>query len=139
MEALNVTLSEIIAGNGTHTGRMLGYCPDCGIYHGSPEARMACEGLQAAVNPLEEIAAWRTLKFAVAAENDDYPYRYTRSMAERGRPSITTTTDRFRHGLEMALHIGDRDGAAAERAWFREHEALPVHAVSDCPMQGATY
>ena len=63
-----MSLGKIQIGNGTHTGRMLGYCPDCGVYHGSPAAREACQRLLAAANPSEELAAWRALKTVVAGE-----------------------------------------------------------------------
>ena len=43
------------------------------------------------------------------------------------------------HGFEMALLIGDRYGQLVELAWFREHEALPLHDVSDCPMRPADH
>lgn len=63
------------AGNGTHTGSMLGYCPDCGLYHGSQAARSACARLLAAVEPTAELAAWRELKQVVAEEQGDLPPR----------------------------------------------------------------
>ena len=59
---------EIRVGNGTHTGRMLGYCPACGLYHGSPAARESCARLQAAASPAEEMTAWGALKAAVTLE-----------------------------------------------------------------------
>jgi hypothetical protein len=59
---------EIRAGNGTHTGRMLGYCPDCGLYHGGAEAAASCNGLTVAVGAGEEAVAWLALKVAIAAE-----------------------------------------------------------------------
>jgi hypothetical protein len=56
----------IQAGNGTHTGRMLGYCPACGLYHEGPEARRACVLLTAA--SAAEAEAWKVLKAAVDNE-----------------------------------------------------------------------
>ena len=65
------------------------------------------------------------------------------TLSERGvettRRSIISTPDRAGHGLEMALQVGDRDGEAAEHAWFKEHKALPLHDASDCPMHPTTH
>ena len=58
----------IRAGNGTHTGMMLGYCPDCGLYHGSPDARELCAQLVRAADLAEELRIWRALKAVVALE-----------------------------------------------------------------------
>ena len=55
-------------------------------------------------------------------------------LTESARRSIIGTAAQSGHGLAMALLVGDRDGEAAERAWFKEHEALPLHQASDCPM-----
>jgi hypothetical protein len=60
------------AGNGTHTGRILGYCSQCGLYHGSPDARAACAAFAAAAE-VSALAAWRSLKEAVALEQAPYP------------------------------------------------------------------
>ena len=49
---------EIRAGNGTHTGRMLGYCPDCGLYHQGRKGAASCVALQRVVSPSEEAIAW---------------------------------------------------------------------------------
>ena len=57
---------EIRAGNGTHTGRMLGYCPDCGLYHEGQKAAATCGALQMAASPSEEAIAWGAHKTALA-------------------------------------------------------------------------
>lgn len=59
---------DIRAGNGTHTGRMLGYCPSCSLYHDGARSRASCSRLMNANNPREELAAWAALKDAVFQE-----------------------------------------------------------------------
>lgn len=69
-----MTYVPIWAGSGSHTARMLGYCPHCGLYHGSPAARLACaDFLAAAAESRDELAAWRLLKDAVVREQAPYP------------------------------------------------------------------
>lgn len=68
-----MTYVAIWAGNGTHTGSILGYCAQCGLYHGSPAARSACVAFVAATDPISELAAWRLLKGAVVLEQAPYP------------------------------------------------------------------
>lgn len=59
---------EIRVGNGTHTGRLLGYCRSCGLYHSGPAAQACCTRLLSAGNQADEMFAWRALKVAVALE-----------------------------------------------------------------------
>jgi hypothetical protein len=68
-----MTCTVIWAGNGTHTGRILGYCPRCGLYHGSPAARLACADFVAAAQTTNALPAWRLLKDAVTREGASYP------------------------------------------------------------------
>jgi hypothetical protein len=65
-----VEYGGIRAGNATHTGRMLGYCPQCGLYHSGRAAEASCARLLAAANESDEMVAWRALKVAVAMELD---------------------------------------------------------------------
>lgn len=60
-------LQRIWAGNGTHTGQLLGYCPQCGLYHSSHKAERACMRYRAA-SAATENRRWRELKGAVANE-----------------------------------------------------------------------
>ena len=71
----DITYTTIWAGNGTHTGRILGYCPRCGLYHGSPSARLACTDFLAAADSCDELPKWRLLKDAVAREQAPYPIK----------------------------------------------------------------
>jgi hypothetical protein len=52
----------------THTGRILGYCPACALYHTSETARESCARLANAVNPSEQMISWYALKAAVVLE-----------------------------------------------------------------------
>ncbi len=64
-----MSYGELRIGNGTHTGQMLGYCPQCSLYHGSGPAREACLRLLAAPEEsAAEAKAWRALKVAIALE-----------------------------------------------------------------------
>lgn len=64
-----MTRQNVQVGNGTHTGQMLGYCPDCGLYHGSAPARAACMDLMTAESETPaEAVAWRALKDAIDLE-----------------------------------------------------------------------
>lgn len=63
-----MTIGEMRAGNATHTGRMLGYCTACGLYHGGTEAAASCGALQGAIGPEEEAIGWLALKRAVSRE-----------------------------------------------------------------------
>ena len=47
---------------------MLGYCPDCGLYHRGTEAAAFCDSLKIAVGSGDEGVAWSALKRAVARE-----------------------------------------------------------------------
>jgi hypothetical protein len=67
-----VGYGELRVGNGTHMGRMLGYCPDCSLYHGSGPAREACLRLMAAdEESAAEGRAWRALQVAISLEQTD--------------------------------------------------------------------
>jgi hypothetical protein len=46
------------------------------------------------------------------------------------------TTSRDQHGMEIASRLVDTDERAAMR-WLHEHEALPWHKSSQCPMSQA--
>jgi len=60
--------NELFAGR-THTSRLLPhYCSNCALYHSSADASVYCRRLQAAHDPLEELAAWRALKAIVSQE-----------------------------------------------------------------------
>lgn len=37
----------------------------------------------------------------------------------------------------MAMRIAEQRGEDAALWWFREHESLPLHTMSDCPMHCA--
>ena len=77
--------AEIRVGNGTDAGRMMGYCPDCGLHHGSPAARASCAVLASAATPEEELTAWRALKELVALEGRAIS-RITPAGRRRGEP-----------------------------------------------------
>lgn len=65
-------------GSGTHASRLLGYCPDCGLYHGSGPARAAClQLITAAPETPAEVAAWSALKTAIELEQS---VRITRTV-----------------------------------------------------------
>lgn len=50
------------------------------------------------------------------------------------RPGVTTSRDR--HGLDIAARLSETDELAAT-AWLHEHEALPWHNSTHCPMSEA--
>ena len=76
---------EIRVGNGTHTGRMLGYCRSCGLYHSGAAAQVSCSRLLRAIDQRDEMIAWRALKVAVALEQESPP------MRDAGSPAPTPT------------------------------------------------
>jgi hypothetical protein len=62
-------MSQIRVGNATHTGRMLGYCAECGLHHGGTQAATSCSALLGAIGTEEEQSKWRALKRAVSRED----------------------------------------------------------------------
>lgn len=66
-------INHVRAGR-THTGAILGYCPDCTLYHASPAATVACMSLRDATGDVAlEADAWKTLKSTIEAEG---PHEY---------------------------------------------------------------
>ena len=55
-------------------------------------------------------------------------------LRETERPTATTSRDQ--HGIEIASRLLETDERAA-LAWLHEHEALPWHKATQCPMNEA--
>ncbi len=52
---------------------------------------------------------------------------------QRTRQVLGSRADQ-RHGLLTALQIANRLGDDVAERWLREHEQLPFHAPTQCPM-----
>ena len=98
---------EIRAGNGTHTGKMLGYCRSCGLYHSSPTAQVCCTRLLNAGSQSAEMIAWRALKVAVAQELESQRASEVAAPIPALIVSGIHTRDDIRNGLlaEQATHF----------------------------------
>ena len=56
------------------------------------------------------------------------------TAAARFVQSNSSSGSAFRHGIKVTVRMMETHGEEAALAWFREHEQLPAHIDSKCPM-----